>query len=103
MNVTSSGEIAYRAGKLSYQPDTREDGVYVFGHNRVAWLDWLGALLFAGTLMVIAAHATLRVICSHAPPQPERRDQQVYMYDTYERFWHWLQTVTIILLLLTVW
>ena len=23
------------------------------------------------------------------------------MYDAYERFWHWLQTVTIILLLLT--
>ena len=101
VNVTSSGEIAYRAGKLSYQPDTRQDGVYVFGHNRVAWLDWLGGLIFVGTLMVIAAHATLRVIAAMRRPKQTVATERVYMYDTYERFWHWLQTVTIILLLLT--
>ena len=101
VNVTASGEIAYQAGRLNYQPDTRQDGVYVFGHNRVAWIDWLGALIFVGTLMVVAAHATLR--CHRAMRRPKQTvaTERVYMYDTYERFWHWLQTFTIILLLLT--
>ncbi len=103
VNVTASGEIAYRGRRRSpTSPTPRQDGVYVFGHNRVAWVDWLGALVFVGTLLVVAAHATLRFITAmRRPKQDRRRPKRVYMYDAYERFWHWLQTVTIILLLLT--
>ena len=101
VNVTASGDLALDAGMLTYQPDPQADGVYIFGHNRVIWLDWLGALIFVSTLLIIAAHATMRFISTRRRPKQELQTERVYMYDAYERFWHWLQTVTIILLLLT--
>ena len=101
VNVTASGEMAFDAGELTYRPDPQADGVYIFGHNRVVWLDWLGALIFVSTLLIIAAHATMRFITTRRRPKQDLQTEPVYMYDAYERFWHWLQTVTIILLLLT--
>ncbi len=101
VNVKASGDIALTNGTLTYQPNPQADGVYIFGHNRVSWVDWAGALFFVGALAVIGAHATLRVISARRRPRQELETTPVYMYDAYERFWHWLQTVTIILLLLT--
>ncbi len=101
VNVTASGKMAITGGALTYQPDPAADGVYIFGHNRVSWLDWAGALFFVGALGLITAHATLRVISARRRPRPAQETTPVYMYDSYERFWHWLQTITIILLLLT--
>jgi thiosulfate reductase cytochrome b subunit len=34
-------------------------------------------------------------------PQPKPEMKKVYMYSVYERFWHWLQTFVIVLLLFT--
>jgi thiosulfate reductase cytochrome b subunit len=101
VNVTASGTMAFDAGKLTYRPDPQADGVYIFGHNRAVWLDWLGALIFVSALLIIAAHATMRFISTRRRPKQDIQTEQVYMYDAYERFWHWLQTVTIILLLMT--
>lgn len=101
VNVKASGDMALTNGTLTYQPNPEADGVYIFGHNRVSWLDWAGALFFLGALGLIAAHATLRVLSARRRPKQELATTPVYMYDAYERFWHWLQTITIILLLLT--
>lgn len=101
VSVTASGDMAVTDGTLTYQPNPEADGVYIFGHNRVSWVDWVGALFFVGALGLIAAHATLRVISARRRPKQELETKPVYMYDAYERFWHWLQTITIILLLLT--
>jgi thiosulfate reductase cytochrome b subunit len=101
VNVTASGQMALDEGALTYQPDPQADGVYVFGHNRILWIDWAGALIFVGTLLLVGAHATLRVISTRRRPKQEVKTKPVYMYDRYERFWHWLQTITIILLFLT--
>lgn len=100
-NVSASGVVALEDGVLTYQPDPEADGVYIFGHNRVSWLDWAGALFFLGTLGLITVHATFRVVSNRRQPKEKAPTQPVYMYDSYERFWHWLQTVTIIGLLLT--
>ena len=100
-NVTASGQMSFDSGQLTYRPSTQADGVYVFGHNRVSWLDWLGALFFVSALLLISAHATMRVITARRRPKQDQETKRVYMYDAYERFWHWLQTITIILLLLT--
>ena len=100
-NVAASGEIFTDNGTLFYRPVAENDGIYIFGRNRVSWVDWLGALIFIGTLLAVLAHGTLRFIAALRHPQPEPKLRRVYMYDAYERFWHWLQTATIVLLLFT--
>lgn len=100
-NVAPSGNLTQRDGALYYQPATEADGVYVFGHNRVAWIDLLGALVFAGVLVGVGGHGTARFLAGRKRRRHAAETQAVYMYDTYERFWHWLQTFTIVLLLFT--
>ncbi|MCO5244324.1 MAG: cytochrome b/b6 domain-containing protein [Anaerolineae bacterium] len=101
VNVAATGVLDMNAGKLTYQPDPQADDIYIFGNNRVTLIDWLGALVFLTTLLIIAVHATMRVLAARRNPKEPVATQPVYMYDKYERFWHWLQTITIILLLLT--
>jgi thiosulfate reductase cytochrome b subunit len=100
-NVAASGELFGADGALYYRPVAENDGIYIFGRNRVPWVDWLGALAFVGTLLAVASHAAMRFYSSlrHAHHTP--RLKRIYMYPAYERFWHWLQTATIILLLFT--
>jgi thiosulfate reductase cytochrome b subunit len=100
-NVAASGAITSQDGALYYQPATESDGIYVFGHNRIAWVDLLGALFFVGVLLAVSVHAALRLISALRHPKARGPVEEVYMYDAYERFWHWLQTITIVLLLFT--
>ena len=100
-NVAATGEITNQDGALYYQPATEEDGVYVFGHNRVSWVDWIGALFFVGVLLAVSGHAAMRFISALRRPKVHGPVEKVYMYDAYERFWHWLQTITIVILLFT--
>jgi thiosulfate reductase cytochrome b subunit len=101
VNVQTSGQMAVEEGVLTYRPDPRADGVYIFGHSRISLIDWAGALIFVSALLLIGAHATLRLVNSWRQPKVAVETQPVYMYDRYERFWHWLQAITIILLFLT--
>lgn len=100
-NVSASGEIASQSGALVYRPATEKDGVYVFGHNRVRWVDWVGALFFVGVLMGVSGHAAMRYFAGRRRSKSHGAVEEVYMYDAYERFWHWLQTITIVTLLFT--
>ena len=100
-NVASSGSIVNVDSTLFYQPASENDGIYVFGHNRIGWIDWFGALAFLGTLVGVAGHGTLRYLASRKQVKHEAATKPVYMYDIYERFWHWLQTIGIVVLLLT--
>lgn len=103
-NVNASGQLLTdEVGALYYQAITSKDRLYIFGHDRAGWIDTLGLLLFLGTLAGIAGHSGIRAYV--AMRQPKRVDEpklkKVYMYHAYGRFWHWLQTVAIILLLYT--
>ena len=100
-NVSATGQTTLDGGRLTYEPDPQADRVYIFGHNRVTWIDWLGAMIFLATLLAIIIHASMRVLAARRSPKQPVETRPVYMYDKYERFWHWLQTITIILLLLT--
>ena len=101
-NNFADGRI-YQAenGALYYSPISEENHLYIFGHNRVAWVDWLGSLMFAGVLLGVGAHGTLRYLSALRRPRSTSEIQSVYMYTVYERFWHWLQTFTILGLLFT--
>lgn len=100
-NVSTSGSIKMTNGALFYQPRPEADGIYIFGRNRVAWVDWLGSLIFIGALLGVTSHGAIRFLSALRHPHHQPKLERVYMYQAYERFWHWLQTVTIVLLLLT--
>jgi thiosulfate reductase cytochrome b subunit len=101
INVTATGNIINENGSLYYNPINENDNTYIFGHNRVAFIDWFGAILFLGTVAGVAGHGTFRFIVARRKGMPGVRTQTLYMYEAYERFWHWLQTVAIVILLLT--
>ena len=101
-NVNGSGEIVTgEDGALYYQPVPANDDMYIFGSSRVSWVDWLGALIFAGALLGVIVHGTLRFFSSKKQPKGEVKTERVYMYESYRRFWHWMQTLSIVLLLFT--
>jgi len=100
-NTLVSDRLTVVDGALYYSPDLNEAGLYVFGHNRANWVDWLGALFFVGVLGAVAGHSGLRAYSSLRRPKGQPAIKRVYMYAVYERFWHWLQTFTIVLLLFT--
>jgi len=101
-NVNASGKIVTGTdGAVYYNPVPANDKMYVFGSSRVNWIDWLGALLFAGSLLGILGHGTLRYFSSRKKAKSPIRTERVYMYESYRRFWHWLQTASIVILLFT--
>lgn len=101
-NVSASGDVVRRAdGSLHYQPVPQRDAFYVFGASRVGWVDLLGALAFVGTLLGVAGHGTLRYLAFRRRPPMHEATRRVHMYDAYRRFWHWLQAISIVALLVT--
>jgi len=87
-------------GRLYFQPDSGER--YVFGQDRVGWVDWFGGLLFLGALAAIAGHSGMRVWGARRTGKRAASEiNRIYMYQAYERLWHWLQTIVIVLLLFT--
>jgi thiosulfate reductase cytochrome b subunit len=101
-NVNASGEITKGAdGAVYYDPVPANDKMYVFGSSRVNWIDWFGSLLFVVSLLGVVGHGTLRFMSSRTQPKGAAKTERIYMYESYRRFWHWLQTIAIVILLFT--
>lgn len=101
VNTRATGSIAVQEGELAYTPAAADQDLYIFGHSRVGWIDWLGGLFFLGVLAGVAGHGGLRFYAALKAPRPSAEFKRVYMYGVYERFWHWLQTFAIVILLFT--
>lgn len=101
-DIPDGGKIEQTAdGTLVYRMENEEDGVYILGHDRVGWVDLAGSLAFVGVLLGVGTHASFRFVSSLRKPKHAQVVKKVYMYAVYERFWHWLQTFTILGLLFT--
>lgn len=101
-NVPATGEMyTDESGALYYQPAPKNEKRYIFGNSRVSWVDRFGGLFFLAVIAGVGGHGTLRYIASRRKPKHSLRTEKVYMYEAYERFWHWLQTIGIVLLLFT--
>ena len=100
-NTRTTGTLAVAGEGLTYSPATRDQNLYIFGHNRVPWVDWVGGLFFLGVLGAVAGHGGLRFFSALKVPRRKTELKRVYMYAVYERFWHWLQTFAIVILLFT--
>ncbi|TAK10914.1 MAG: hypothetical protein EPO32_14000 [Anaerolineae bacterium] len=101
-NTSITGTIAAAEdGSLAFVPAPDQDGLYILGRHSVTWVDWFGVLALLGTVGAVSTHAALRVIAARRQPHAAPATRRVYMYSVYERFWHWLQTFTILILLVT--
>jgi thiosulfate reductase cytochrome b subunit len=87
-------------GSLYYYPNTTAS-IYVFGHSNLAWLDWIGLGIFTGVFLGVAVHGGLRLYHAARRSSAEKQTKKEYIYSAYERLWHWLQTLAIMLLLFT--
>lgn len=102
-NTLANGELfTAEDGALMYEPVTKENDLYVLGHDSVTWVDWAGIIFFLGTVAGVSVHGSLRYQSTRKNNHhAEVSIKQVYMYSVYERFWHWMQTATILLLIIT--
>jgi thiosulfate reductase cytochrome b subunit len=95
-----------RDGALSFAPNTAEAGLYVLGHNAARAVDILGALMFLGISAGVIVHGGMRFQSARRAKEvgavsESQGTRRVYIYDVYERLWHWLQTAAVLLLLFT--
>jgi thiosulfate reductase cytochrome b subunit len=103
INVEAAGDfVTGEDGALYYQPSTSKAGLYLPGHDRVVWIDWLGILMMLGVLAGVAIHGGLRIFtAAHGAATHHGPTRKLYLYTFYERLWHWTQAIAIILLILT--
>jgi thiosulfate reductase cytochrome b subunit len=89
------------SGHLAFQLQTRVENLYILGHDSVSLIDRIGSTIFIATLLIVVIHGGLRYffLRRRQPDEPEL--EEVYMYTLYERLWHWLQTILILLLIFT--
>lgn len=86
-------------GELAFDPSTGSEDLYLFGTDRVVWIDVIGILSILLVLSGVAVHGGFRWWVARNQPKSHVPLEPVYMYSVYERLWHWLQTMTIFLLL----
>lgn len=86
-------------GSLSGVPDLRQSGYYILGLHNVPLVDELGLLILIGVILGVTIHAILRYLLGRKRPKPVQQLERVYMYDVYERFWHWVQAFMILYLI----
>lgn len=102
LNISLAGSVTRDSqGRLRYQENLAQSGLYVFGHSSVSWVDWLGVTLLLGVTLGVVSHGGLRVYASLRQPRHTPQLRRVYMYTVYERLWHWLQTFAILGLIFT--
>ena len=100
--VELTGEIRSNSrGTANFVPDAYAAGFYIIGLHGQKWVDLLGLLIFLGVLVGVSGHAVIRYVSSRRRAPVEREYERVYMYDVYERLWHWLQASAIMMLIFT--
>lgn len=61
-HVVAAGRLTYGTdGTLEYHPETSAASLYVLGHDRWPWVNWLGAISLVAVVLGATIHGTLRV------------------------------------------
>ena len=101
-NTLTSGDVFVdEVGALIFKPDDGENDLYVFGRDEVKWVDWFGVIMVLGVLGGVSTHGGMRAWAARKRAKHEPTIEKIYMYTFYERVWHWLQTLTILILAVT--
>jgi thiosulfate reductase cytochrome b subunit len=100
-NPGEPGVVEAAAGGAGFRPITSREGFYIIGLDNVPWVDIAGLLMFFGIVLGVTLHAVARWSAGRKRPRPSLPKQRIYMYDAYDRLWHWLQASAILLLIFT--
>ncbi|NOZ49047.1 MAG: hypothetical protein GXP37_03235, partial [Chloroflexi bacterium] len=102
-NMEFAGELmGDKDGALYAVPSTAKEHLYLPGHDRLKWIDWLGILMLLAVFAGVAVHGGLRLYAdAHRSHTHHGNTRKLYLYTFYERLWHWLQALAILLLILT--
>lgn len=102
-SATLAGPVQMdESGALRYRPAPAAAGLHVLGHDSVWWANLVGILAVLGTLVGVLAHGGMRwKKARRASSAPHHPAPAVYMYSGYERAWHWVQALAILILLVT--
>lgn len=87
-------------GRAVLRSDAAPPGRYIPGMSR-AWTDAVGFLLFALTLLGVTAHGLRRFLLRRRAAVHATETRREYLYNTYERLWHWVMAFSVLLLLVT--
>ncbi len=100
--VEFSGTLeSTESGQLEFHADASKAGFYVIGRHGLAIVDLLGMLMFFGISFGVTVHAIARYVSNRRRGPTEHQYERTYIYDAYERLWHWLQAGSIIILIIT--
>jgi hypothetical protein len=61
MPAAGPASTLLRDGRLVARPPTSSADYYLAGHHRTGWIDWLGGLMAAGSLVGVSVHAAVRI------------------------------------------
>ena len=88
-------------GSIHFNANANDSGFYVLGLDSVPLVDIFGMLIFFGISFGVTAHAIARKIANRKLGHIKHNYRREYIYDAYERLWHWLQAGSILILLVT--
>lgn len=101
-NTETAGPVTVAEdGSLWYEPTTSSADIGVLGSDSGGWVDWIGWAMFIMVLLGISVHGGLRFLLGRKLRKEKPELVMEYIYEPYERFWHWLQATAIILLVIT--
>lgn len=97
----SGSLVSTDSGQLEFHADASQSGFYIIGRDGLEIVDLLGLMMFFGVSLGVTGHALGRYISNRRRGPTEHHYHRAYIYDAYERLWHWLQALSIIILILT--
>ena len=100
--VTGTIEVPAGTRRVQVAAITRRaEGYYIIGLDGPGWVDLAGIVMFLGISLGVTVHAVGRYLSRRGRPRPRHSKGRVYMYDAYDRIWHWVQASVILLLIAT--
>jgi thiosulfate reductase cytochrome b subunit/mono/diheme cytochrome c family protein len=91
----AGGEVVWRA-KSEMPPD-----LHVFGLTAKNWPDRLGLLMLIGVVLMVSGHGGYRWATRGRRPQHATSTRREYLFTAYERLWHWVMALSVVVLIIT--
>jgi len=88
-------------GQLEFHADAGLSGFYIVGRDGLSIVDLIGMLMFFGISLGVSVHGVARKIANRKLGHIHHHYHKEYIYDAYERLWHWMQAASILILIAT--
>ena len=98
-----SGRIETEVGgQVVWKPESEgQQNLYVFGLTTIDWPDRLGLLMLIGVVLMVAVHFGYCLVSRRRCRQHPTDTRLVYLFTVYERIWHWVMALSVLVLIIT--